>query len=176
MSIYDVPGIIKDAWPAATIPNNILKGFEVTGIMPFNPDRFSLTDYAPALTTDHPLNSNSEVNPQCSEFQEGEELTTKRPPDGTSLQQHRPHRTVTRNTHHQHVHAATEKPRTKFAPGCTRRASCTHGPHRCISQRNQTHRHNDDLLAYLRSKLADNSCSRGWALSVICIFCSTWSC
>ena len=55
MTIYDVPTIIKDAWPRAAIPTNITRGFEVSGICPFNPDIFTCADYAPSSVTDRPI-------------------------------------------------------------------------------------------------------------------------
>ena len=55
MTIYDIPGIVKDALPKAFTPSNISAGFRVTGIHPYNKDIFSEVDFRPAQTTDQPL-------------------------------------------------------------------------------------------------------------------------
>ena len=59
MCIYDLPSIVKDAWPRAAVPINISKGFEASGILPFNPDIFTEADFAPSFVTDRPLNESS---------------------------------------------------------------------------------------------------------------------
>ena len=69
MTIYDLPGIIQQAWPRASVPSNITSGFAVTGINitsgfavtgidPFNRNIFSDEDFAPSYVTDW---SNPEV-------------------------------------------------------------------------------------------------------------------
>ena len=55
MSIYDIPSIIKDAWPVAVTPGNIISGFEATGMWPFNPNRFGPADFAPSTVADRPM-------------------------------------------------------------------------------------------------------------------------
>lgn len=54
MSIYDIPGIIRDALPKAVTPTNIINGFRATGVYPFNRDIFNDTDFAPSSVTDRP--------------------------------------------------------------------------------------------------------------------------
>jgi len=54
MSIYDIPGIIKQALPLAATPTNISSGFSVSGIYPFNPDIFTEVDFMPGYATDRP--------------------------------------------------------------------------------------------------------------------------
>ena len=54
MTIYDVPGIVRTALPSAITPRNIISGFQVTGIYPFNRDIFSESDFLPSYSTDRP--------------------------------------------------------------------------------------------------------------------------
>lgn len=54
MSIYDIPQIVKVSLPSATTPSNIMNGFKVSGISPFNPDIFTDADYMPSYVTDRP--------------------------------------------------------------------------------------------------------------------------
>ena len=54
MIIYDVPGIVRTALPNAITPRNIISGFQVTGIYPFNRDIFSESDFLPSYSTDRP--------------------------------------------------------------------------------------------------------------------------
>lgn len=55
MNIYDIPSIVAIAFPIAATPKNITAGFAATGIVPFNRDIFSETDFAPSYVTDRPL-------------------------------------------------------------------------------------------------------------------------
>ncbi|KAL4707715.1 hypothetical protein ACJJTC_014896 [Scirpophaga incertulas] len=55
MSIYEIPGIVKSAWPLAATPVNIMNAFKKAGICPFNPGVFTEEDYAPSFVTDRPL-------------------------------------------------------------------------------------------------------------------------
>ena len=55
MTIYDLPGIAKESWPKAAQPSNIKKGFEVSGVFPFNNEIFTDTEFAPSTVTDRPL-------------------------------------------------------------------------------------------------------------------------
>ncbi|CAH1966294.1 unnamed protein product [Acanthoscelides obtectus] len=55
MSIYEIPGIVKIAWPVAATPNNIMNAFKKAGISPYNPDIFTDEDFAPSFVTDRPL-------------------------------------------------------------------------------------------------------------------------
>lgn len=62
MTIYDIPGVVKEAWPASVTPRNIMKGFEVTGICPLNPAIFQDCDFAPSYVTDQPPPDGSTPN------------------------------------------------------------------------------------------------------------------
>jgi len=59
MTITDIPVILKTALPLATTPVNIMKGFEVSGICPFNRDIFTDLDFSPSYVTDRPPPSSS---------------------------------------------------------------------------------------------------------------------
>uniref|UniRef100_A0A2S2NP39 Jerky-like n=1 Tax=Schizaphis graminum TaxID=13262 RepID=A0A2S2NP39_SCHGA len=52
ITIYDIPHISSGAIISAATPKNILKGFSVSGIWPFNRDAFSEDEYAPSTVTD----------------------------------------------------------------------------------------------------------------------------
>lgn len=54
MTIYDVLSLVRDALPLVTTPTNIIKGFKVTGIEPFNREIFDDADFLPASVTDQP--------------------------------------------------------------------------------------------------------------------------
>ena len=54
MTIYDIPCLVADALPRAVTPINIQNGFRACGIVPFNSEIFTESDYAPALPTDRP--------------------------------------------------------------------------------------------------------------------------
>lgn len=54
LSIYDLPALAKESLLKATTPQNIMSGFEVSGIHPFNPDVFSDMDFGPSTVTDRP--------------------------------------------------------------------------------------------------------------------------
>lgn len=55
MTIYEIPGIISQAFPLATTPSNIPAGFKACGICPFNRDIFQEHDFMPSSVTDRPL-------------------------------------------------------------------------------------------------------------------------
>ena len=55
MSLYEIPGIVKSAWPLAATPVTIMNAFRKAGIWPFNPNVFTEEDYAPSFVTDRPL-------------------------------------------------------------------------------------------------------------------------
>lgn len=55
MSIYEIPGIVRTAWPQAATPTNITNAFKKTGICPYNPNVFTSEDYAPSFVTDRSL-------------------------------------------------------------------------------------------------------------------------
>lgn len=53
MTIYDLPGLVKEAISVAATPNNITQGFACTGIWPYNKNIFpDIFDFAPASVTD----------------------------------------------------------------------------------------------------------------------------
>lgn len=67
VTIYDIPSLVKTAFPKAMTPNNIVAGFKTTGIMPFNPDVFQDADYLPSFVTDRSdvhNTSSVDTNPQ----------------------------------------------------------------------------------------------------------------
>ena len=51
MTIHDIPGIAKIALPNSIVPRNILSGFSVASVMPFNRDIF-VNDFAFCYMTD----------------------------------------------------------------------------------------------------------------------------
>jgi hypothetical protein len=55
MTIYDLPQVVADALPRAATPTNIVNGFKVSGIMPFNDNIFQDCDFAPSFVTDRPM-------------------------------------------------------------------------------------------------------------------------
>jgi len=55
MTIYDIPGIVAQALPAAITPINIQMGFRVSGISPFNRDVFGDDEFLPSAVTDRAL-------------------------------------------------------------------------------------------------------------------------
>ncbi|XP_023942774.1 uncharacterized protein LOC112049208 [Bicyclus anynana] len=65
MTIYDIPGIVRTALPLALTQNNIMSGFEKTGIFPYNENKFDDADFAPSYVTDRPM-GNDESEPQPS--------------------------------------------------------------------------------------------------------------
>ena len=67
MTIYDIPAIVKTAFPLATTPLNIMKGFEVSGICPFNRNVLSDLDFSPSYVTDRPLPSSAAGKPGAVE-------------------------------------------------------------------------------------------------------------
>lgn len=59
MTIYDIPPIVKIALPLAATPQNIMSGFFVSGIHPFNRNIFTDIEFSPGYVTDRPI-------PECS--------------------------------------------------------------------------------------------------------------
>jgi len=55
ITIADVPGIFKVAYRVAATEENGVAGFRATGIQPFNSQIFTKAMFAPAATTDRPL-------------------------------------------------------------------------------------------------------------------------
>ncbi|XP_050678651.1 jerky protein homolog-like [Leptidea sinapis] len=58
MSIYEIPGIVKYAFPLAVTPINICNAFKKAGIWPYNSNVFTDEDYAPSFVTDRPMPEN----------------------------------------------------------------------------------------------------------------------
>lgn len=54
MTIYDIPGVVKESLPLALNPANIMSGFKASGIWPLNADIFQDSDYALSFVTDRP--------------------------------------------------------------------------------------------------------------------------
>ena len=56
MTIYDLPGILRESIPLATTAQNSITSFVVTGIhvFPLNPDIFTEADFLPSMVTDQP--------------------------------------------------------------------------------------------------------------------------
>lgn len=55
MSIYDIPGIVRDALPRAATQINIAGGFRASGIVPYNPHIFRDDEFLASSVTDRPL-------------------------------------------------------------------------------------------------------------------------
>lgn len=51
ITIYDVPAISSSALISAATPKNIINGFSVSGIWPFNRDIFTQDEFAPAVVS-----------------------------------------------------------------------------------------------------------------------------
>lgn len=52
MTIYDIPGIINTSLPLAATQMNIINGFRVSGIFPFNRLIFDNSEFLPSNVTD----------------------------------------------------------------------------------------------------------------------------
>lgn len=52
LSIYEIPEIVTIALPQSATPKNIMAGFAVSGVWPFNRNAFDDTEFAPAYVTD----------------------------------------------------------------------------------------------------------------------------
>lgn len=74
MTIYDIPGIVAEAFPKATTPTNIMSGFRVSGIWPFNRDIFEDHEFSPASVTDRPLTPTETNVGDNSENKEDEQV------------------------------------------------------------------------------------------------------
>ncbi|XP_049796624.1 uncharacterized protein LOC126213079 [Schistocerca nitens] len=53
ISIYDISEIFGRAFPKAFTPSNVISGFRVSGIWPFNSDIFTDDEFLSVYTTDH---------------------------------------------------------------------------------------------------------------------------
>ena len=54
MTIYNIPGIVRNALPTAATQRNIQAGFQCTGVWPYHPNIFQDSDFAPSQVTDRP--------------------------------------------------------------------------------------------------------------------------
>ena len=57
VTIYDIPELVKVAHEVAFTPSNVTKGFQSTGIFPFNSQIFGDVDFMPSSVSDRPLNA-----------------------------------------------------------------------------------------------------------------------
>ena len=62
MSIYNIPAIVASCLPRSATPSNVIAGFKAIGIYPFDRNNFTQSDFAPGLTTDHPMTVKEHVN------------------------------------------------------------------------------------------------------------------
>jgi len=60
ITIYDVASISSSALVSAATPRNIINGFSVSGICPFNRDAFTEDEFALAVVTDMVINTTTE--------------------------------------------------------------------------------------------------------------------
>lgn len=66
ITIYDVAELIGKAFPQAFTPVNIQKGFQVTGLYPFNENIFQEHEFLTSYVTDRPLIENPNSNAAIS--------------------------------------------------------------------------------------------------------------
>jgi hypothetical protein len=52
VTIHDIAEIVNEAQMSAFVPRNVISGFRVTGISPYNDEIFTDLDFAPAQVTD----------------------------------------------------------------------------------------------------------------------------
>ena len=52
MNIYDIPAVVNSACIIAFTPSNITNGFRACGIVPYNKDIFSESDYSSSYVSD----------------------------------------------------------------------------------------------------------------------------
>jgi len=62
ITIYDIPNISSGVIISATTPKNILNGFSVSGVWPFNRDAFSEDDYVPSTVTDIMIDIQTQIS------------------------------------------------------------------------------------------------------------------
>lgn len=55
ITIYDIPEVVSSALPEAASPRNIVSGFRVSGIWPYNRSVFQDSDFSPSSVTDQAL-------------------------------------------------------------------------------------------------------------------------
>ncbi|KAB0793383.1 hypothetical protein PPYR_13003 [Photinus pyralis] len=69
LTIYDIAGLLGQAYPKAFSPANIQSGFRVSGIFPFNSDIFREDEFYTSLVTDRPNPmGETTVDPVVPEF------------------------------------------------------------------------------------------------------------
>ncbi|XP_063234886.1 tigger transposable element-derived protein 6-like [Bacillus rossius redtenbacheri] len=66
VTIYEVAAMAGIAFPRSFTPSNILKGFKVSGIVPFNENIFTDIDFMAANVTDRPMPQDTERQPPVS--------------------------------------------------------------------------------------------------------------
>ncbi len=54
VSIYQIAGLVNEAFMSAVTPRNIISGFRSTGIFPYNRDIFPDEAFAPSMVSDRP--------------------------------------------------------------------------------------------------------------------------
>jgi hypothetical protein len=68
MTINDIAGLVGKSFPLATTPCNIMSGFRVSGLVPFNRFIFENDhDFAPSFVTDRPAPTLDNNQPQLSQ-------------------------------------------------------------------------------------------------------------
>ena len=59
LTIYQIAGCVKPAWERSMTPQNIIAGFQKTGIFPFDKDIFTDADFLASNITDRPAPQNN---------------------------------------------------------------------------------------------------------------------
>jgi len=62
LTIYEVAEVVHSAHDAAITPKNIKSGFEKSGIFPFNPQKFSASDFFGSDYTNRDMNTENTHN------------------------------------------------------------------------------------------------------------------
>jgi len=62
MTIYDIPQILAGALPDAVLPRNIMSGFKVSGIWPFDRNIFREDEFAQSLVSDIDELESNQIN------------------------------------------------------------------------------------------------------------------
>ena len=69
ISIYNIPGIVNEAWNETMSVGNVTAGFRKTGIFPFNADTFCESDFSPSSVTDRPVENIENQEHEASSHQ-----------------------------------------------------------------------------------------------------------
>ncbi|XP_055928053.1 uncharacterized protein LOC129959257 [Argiope bruennichi] len=80
ISIYDVAECVGNVYPLSFTPKNIVSGFQVTGIYPFNRKVFDDSEFLSAFVTDRPIPSTS-LSLQSNEESPIAELSVPKTPE-----------------------------------------------------------------------------------------------